>query len=279
MSAGAGTAGRDWQLEVNFPSSGPVRVFDLAVRLEHGIPRHPSHPPYSYVLAKEHGQHAYPDGITTAMEMITMGAHVGTHVDALGHIAKDCEVHGGHDITRNQSATEGLAVASVEELPPLIGPGHLVDGPLLFGRDLTPADEIGAAELERWFADRPEPEAGHIVLVRTGWMRYWPRFDEYLGLQTGLPGVSLSGAEWLSERGILATGSDTMNYEHKPSVAQVALSVHVHNLVRSGIPIMESLDLEHLAAEGVHDFFFLALPLRIAGGTGSPIRPIAVVSA
>lgn len=272
-------SGGTWATEIPFPAGGPARVYDLAVRLELGMPRHPYHPPFSYALAKAHGQNPYPNGISAASEMLTMGAHVGTHVDALGHIALDGEVYGGREVIDRQSASCGLEVASVEELPPLIGPGYLVDAPLLFGRDLTPADGIGPDELSAWFTERREPGPGSVVLVRTGWMRHWPDVDAYLGLKTGLPGVTLAGAQWLSERGILATGSDTMNYEHKPVPTTVALSVHVHNLVHSGIPIMESLDLETLAAARVNEFFFVALPLRIRGGTGSPIRPVAIAPA
>lgn len=269
-------AGGHHDMSVLWPSTPDVRVYDLAVELSPGMPRHPYHPPFGFALAKQHGQGNYPDGISSSMEMLTTGAHVGTHVDALGHIAKDGKVYGGRDVHDAQSAERGLEVGSVLEVPPLIARGHLVDAEAIYGRELTPADGIGAEHLEQWFADREQPGPGHVVLVRTGWMRKWPDYDDYLGLTTGLPGVRLDGARWLSDRGILATGSDTMNYEHKPDVKVVALSVHVHNLVEQGIPIMESLDLERLAADGVHQFLFLALPLRVRGGTGSPLRPVAI---
>ena len=148
----------------------------------------------------------------------------------------------------------------------------------LLGRDPTPADGIGPDELKTWFADKEEPSAGSVFLVRTGWMRYFADADRYLGLKTGLPGVTRAGAEWLSDRGILACGSDTMNYEHKPDPAVTSLTVHIHNLVDKGIFIMESMNLEELAAAEAYDFTFLALPLRIRGGTGSPIRPVAIVT-
>lgn len=269
-------SGGHLDMSIPWPTGNDVRVYDLAVRLETGMPRHPYHPPFGFALAKSHGEGMYPDGISSSMEMLTTGGHVGTHVDALGHIAVDGKVFGGRDVMDHQSATHGLEVGSVEEMPPLLGQGHLVDAELVYGRELTPADGIGAEHLEEWFADRPSPEPGSVVLLRTGWMKRWPDYNSYLGLTTGLPGMRLDGAQWLSERGILATGSDTMNYEHKPSVTVVALKVHVHNLVEQGIPIMESLDLEKLAADRVHDFFFMALPLRVRGGTGSPLRPIAV---
>lgn len=270
-------AGGSYDTSIPWPTSSDVRIFDLSVELRTGMPRHPYHPPFGLAMAKVHGQGSYPDGITSAMAQFVTGDNVGSHVDALGHIAVDGHVHGGRPVGE-QSATDGISVGAVTELPPLIGRGHLLDAEVLFGRELTPADGIGPEQLEQWFADRAQPGRGDVVLVRTGWMKKWPDYDEYLGLTTGLPGVTVEGARWLSSRGILATGSDTMNYEHKPDVKVVALRVHVHNLVESGIPIMESLDLEALAAARAYDFLFVALPLRLRGGTGSPLRPVAVVT-
>jgi kynurenine formamidase len=61
-------------------------------------------------------------------------------------------------------------------------------------------------------------------------------------------------------------------------VPDASMPVHVHLLVESGIHIIECLNLERLAAEGVHEFLFVALPLKIQGATGSPIRPIAIAN-
>jgi kynurenine formamidase len=107
-------------------------------------------------------------------------------------------------------------------------------------------------------------------------MQLWDDANRYIGLETGLPGLTRDGAEWLSERGIIAAGSDTMNLEHKVA-GVVSLQVHLHFLFETGIYIMESMNLEVLARDGVSDFTFVASPLRIRGGTGSPLRPLAVV--
>lgn len=274
----ANWSGAAHEMAIAFPAAGRSTVYDLAVRLEPGMPRHPYHPPFGFALAKQHGEGMYPDGVSSAMEVIVTGGHVGTHVDALGHIAKDGQVFGGRDIGSAQSPTGGLEAGSVEEMPPLIGAGHLVDAEEIYGRELVPADGIGAVELAAWFAGA-EPGPGSVVVVRTGWMKKWPDFNAYLPIREGVPGVTLDGARWLSERGVLAVGSDTHMFEHKPSLAQVSLSVHVHLLVEAGVPIMESLNLEPAAAAGVRDFFFVALPLRVRGGTGSPLRPVAIVPA
>ena len=74
------------------------------------------------------------------------------------------------------------------------------------------------------------------------------------------------------------TGSDTIAYEHlAPGMGHTRLPVHVILLVESGIHIIEVLDLEELARDGVHEFWFVAAPLKIVGATGSPLRPLAIV--
>lgn len=270
--------GSSWGGTIPWPNESSKKVYDLAVRLEVGMTHHASHPPFSYELVKKHGEHMYGGHISAAMELLTMGAHVGTHVDAPGHVSLDGCVFGGRNVEEGQDHYSGVAVGSVEELPPLFGRGHLVDGERIFGRVMTPADGFGAEQLESWFAEREAPGPGDIVLFRTGWMQFWDDSDRYLGkADQGIPGVSLSGAKWLSERGVRAVGSDTVNFEHKPKWNEVSMSVHLHMLVESGIPIMESVNVEPLAEDGVEQFYFAAAPLRIGGGTGAPIRPLAFV--
>jgi kynurenine formamidase len=54
------------------------------------------------------------------------------------------------------------------------------------------------------------------------------------------------------------------------------LPVHLVLIVQNGVHILEALYLEELAADGVYDFLFMASPLKIRGGTASPVRPVAV---
>jgi kynurenine formamidase len=96
-----------------------------------------------------------------------------------------------------------------------------------------------------------------------------------LGRDSGLPGVDLSGAKWLADSGVSATGADTVDYNQTPDPAS---SVHSYLIVERGVPIIEMLNLEGLARDKVYEFFFMAIPLPIRGGTGSPIRPVAVAA-
>jgi kynurenine formamidase len=94
-----------------------------------------------------------------------------------------------------------------------------------------------------------------------------------------VPGVTEGAARWLADRGVLATGADTTAYEQiPPGAGHRVLPVHRILLVENGIYIIEHLDLEQAAREGLTEFTFVLAPLRIVGGTGSPVRPLAAVA-
>lgn len=265
-----------WNMDVAFPASGPQRVFDLAQQMYTGIPHHPAHPPYSFVLTKRHGDIVYPGGASGAAAMITTGDHVGTHVDGFAHVALLGKLYNGVDVTDHQSFTGGMAVHSVHEMAPIVAPGHVVDLPTLLGRDVTPEDGVTGDHLAEWFSEHgTEPTAGSVVLIRTGWDAFWQDPPRFLGVDTGAPGMAIDGARWLSERRIRASGCDTVAYEQMPNAE---LDVHVHFLVDHGISIMEAMNLRPLVEAAAWSFFFVAAPLSIRGGTGSPIRPLAFVA-
>jgi kynurenine formamidase len=116
-------------------------------------------------------------------------------------------------------------------------------------------------------------EPGDVVLVRTGWSRHWQDPPTFNGLAGGYPGLTADGADWLIDREISLTGSDTPAYEVAPDRG---VSVHARLLVDAGIQIIENLELEELARDGIYEFLFVALPLRLVGGTASPVRPVAL---
>ena len=118
-----------------------------------------------------------------------------------------------------------------------------------------------------------EIEEGSVVLIRTGWIRFWEDRQRYLSLEKGVPGVVEDGARLLAQRKISFTGSDTTAYDKVPPHH---LPSHVILLVEHGIQIMEMLNLEELSKNRIYTFLFIALPLKIRGGAGSPIRPIAI---
>ena len=253
--------------------SQTTRVYGLAHVLEPGVPRHVSDPPFAFSLTKLHGDHVYENGASAAGDMFVLGGHIGTHLDAVCHISRHGRIHGDRDVAGAQSVTGGIAVGSVEQMEPLVLRAHLVDCPQLLGRPLVPEDGIGAAELEAWFRDREGPAAGEAVLLRTGWDAYWSDHATFLGTERGLPGLTLSGADWLVERRVAAVGADTAALEQVPSAG---LAVQVRLLVDGGIPLLKALRLAELAGDEVHTFLLVVAPLPVKGGTGSPVQPVAI---
>jgi kynurenine formamidase len=241
------------------------RVYDLAQPYFVGMPHFPTHPPFLYSLTKLHGEFQFTGGGSSAADAISMGCHVGTHIDALNHFSCNGFFFGGQATGGVQSYGGGVRYRSVDTLQPIIRRGVLLDlGTLEEDAEVTPAD------LDRAAAGIDVRE-GDIVLLRTGWAQ---RFRDAAHYVNGVkaPGPCIEGARWLSRHKIFAAGSDTIAFEKVPSSE---MPVHVHLLVESGIHIIEALNLEELARDGIREFTFVAAPLKIEGATGAPVRPLA----
>lgn len=149
------------------------------------------------------------------------------------------------------------------------------------GVDALPAGEaVGADEL----ADVAEAQGVEIrpwdvVLIRTGYLKYWPDAEAMAEHRTA--GPDLSAAEWLLEMGVVATGTDTETYEVQPAPDRGSPAnpqpVHTKLLIENGIYLLESVYLEELSADRVYEFLFVALPVKIEGATGSMVDPLAVI--
>jgi kynurenine formamidase len=123
-----------------------------------------------------------------------------------------------------------------------------------------------------------EVRPGDAVLIRSGWPKHWDDSETFVGLSQGAPGPDESGAAWLVDRKIRVSGAETIAYECiHPGKGHALLPVHRMLLVENAINIIEVMNLSELARENVYEFLFVLAPLKMVGGTGSPVRPIAVV--
>lgn len=265
-----------WVRDIGWPQLGSAAIYDLAHRLHTGVPHHPIHPPFAYTLTKKHGDVRYPDGVSSAGGQFMLADHGGTHIDALNHVSRDGRIYQGESVMDGQDYATGIPAGSIDDAPPLMTQGHLVDLSAVLGRAMHPGEPIVAQHLDDWFREREEPTAGSAVLFRTGWDEFWPNPERFIGVNSGLPGVSLDAARWLTDRGVAYAGSDTVAFEVMPSPS---LDVHCHLLIEHGVYILESLNLSALAADSAWDFLMIAIPLPLQGATGSPVRPLAVVAA
>ncbi|MCW0212769.1 MAG: cyclase family protein [Pseudonocardia sp.] len=258
-----------------------TRVIELGHPLFTGMPSSPNHPGFRMTLERRHGDAVRPDGGSASNEVIITGGHVGTHVDALAHVSHDGLLHGGIDAEQAQRGGKHT-VHGAETIPAMVTRGVLLDVAAVHGVDTLPGGYgVTAADLAA-AAERAgaEPGPGDVAVVRTGWARLFGDATAYVGAASGVPGVTVDGAQWLAERGVVATGADTTAYEQIPAGAgHRVLPVHRVLLVEHGIHIVEHLALEDAAEAGLGEFLAVFAPLRIVGGTGAPVRPLAVVAA
>jgi len=189
--------------------------------------------------------------------------HGGTHLDAPVHFA------------------EGRQHADELPLDRLIGPAVCVDvsAACLANRDY----EITAADLQAWEqANGPIPD-GAILLLHTGYARFWPDKKQYLGTDQlgpagvaalGFPGLAPAAAEWLvTNRKVRAVGLDTASIDFGKSDK---FETHVILLGRN-VPVFENVaHLDRVPARGAS---VIALPMKIKGGSGGPLRIVAWVPA
>jgi kynurenine formamidase len=116
-------------------------------------------------------------------------------------------------------------------------------------------------------------------LIRTGWGKLFSGDAKtYIGHDSGVPGVDATAGKWLADKKIVVTGCDTTAYEHiAPGKGHAVLPVHRILLVEAGINIIEHMNLEVANEKNISEFMFILAPLKIVGGTGSPVRPLAVI--
>jgi arylformamidase len=226
-----------------------MRAVDLAPLLERGIPRWPTHPHLTIDKAVVHEHDGY------YCQAIMMAEHTGAHVDAPAHIHP-----GMMDSTIDTIPAEHLVASAVlYDMSPLnLGPGDLVTAEMLIKEEKRTGARVGE---------------GEIAAINFGWMkRYWrtDRMAEWY--VSNAPGMSDDAARMLMDRKVIAVACDTVACD-TPIVDGKSGPApgHTSYWLPNHILIIEMLkNLELLTPR----FLFVATPLNIHEGSGSPIRPI-----
>jgi kynurenine formamidase len=255
-----------------------LRQIDLSHPIQKGMPIHPAHPPFHITLNNRHGDVLRSCGHSSSNELMVMSTHSSTHIDAICHVSDHGSLFGCYEATEEQRGTDLFKVHGVESIGPIFRRGVLLDVARLRGESaLAPAYEITVEDLEAAEGKAGTTlRKGDVVLVRTGWGQYWSKSQTYLGLDSaGAPGPGAAAARWLSARKPFAVGSDTSAFEVM-NHHNITLEVHMILIAQGGIHIIENLSLEGLSEADAGEFGFVALPLRIKGATGSPLRPLAM---
>lgn len=210
---------------------------------------------------------------------VSYHGYAHSHLDALCHRFHEGMMYNG--FSESEVTEQGCGkLAITTSQTGIFGRGVLIDMPLLKGEQwLELSTPITAADLDQWERESSiQINSGDIVLVRTGrWERRAANGPWNVAAESA--GLHASAAQWFKEKDISMIGSDVALDVFPSGVEGYTHPVHVLFLVAMGTPIFDNLDLEAVAAqaklENRWEFLFTTAPLRVQGGTGSPLNPIA----
>ena len=204
-----------------------------------------------------------------------------SHMDGLPHFAHKGFFYNGVPYeSAKPSGAERLGIHNAG-INGVFTRGVLIDMPKFLGVDfLEPGAAITIADLEAWEKkNNVTVAAGDVVLIRTGrWAKV--KQDGQWNFLAQAAGLHASVAQWLKDRDVAVIGCDGVSDVMPSGVEGLVNPLHELVLVGLGMPILDNLDLEAVAeaaaARGRTTFLYVGAPLRVNGGTGSPLNPLAV---
>ncbi|TMA55881.1 MAG: cyclase family protein [Deltaproteobacteria bacterium] len=215
-------------------------------------------------------------------DIVVMPLQCATQWDSLAHVYYDGQLYNGFPATTITAA--GAARNAIDRLGPgIVSRGVLLDVARLWGVDrVGPGVAIKPADLEA--AERAagvRVETGDVLLVRTGHLGVFKLDRDREGYLRRTPGLGMACVEWLHARQVAAVATDAVAVEVIPwEDPALPLPVHLLCIRDVGLTLGEMFDLDELAAacarDGVWEFLFSAPPLKVTGGVGSPLNPLAV---
>ena len=201
---------------------------------------------------------------------------VGTQFDGFAHQTIGNSLYNCFKLddiaTRN-----GFEKLGVENVGSLFTRGVLIDVAALKGVEMLADNyEITAQDLQQALEKQKlKLQPGDAVIIHTGYGKLWGK-DNARYVKAS-PGIGVAAAEWLAKQDPMLVGADNPSIEISPNPdPKVSLPIHQIMLVVNGIHLLENLKLDQLAAKRIHEFAFIVQPLKIQGGTGSTVAPIAV---
>jgi kynurenine formamidase len=201
---------------------------------------------------------------------------VGTQFDTFSHQMIGSSMYNCFTLDQTASRT-GFTKLGVEQVGALVTRGVLLDiAALKRVAMLAESYEISPQDLQQALAEQKLTlQPGDAVLVHTGWGGLWGK--DNVRYQRSSPGLGTAAAEWLARQDPMLVGADNGAVEVSPNPdRQLAGPVHQIMLVVNGIHLLENLRLDELAARRAHEFALIVEPLKIQGGTGSTVAPIAI---
>jgi kynurenine formamidase len=201
---------------------------------------------------------------------------VGTQFDTFSHQMIGSSMYNCFKLD-DLASRNGFTKLGVEQVGALVTRGVLLDIAALKGVPmLADTYEITPQDLQAALAaQKMTLQPGDAILVHTGWGVLWGK--DNARYQRTSPGIGTAAAEWLARQDPMLVGADNSAIEITPNPdRQLAGPVHQIMLVVNGIHLLENLRLDQLAARRVQEFALIVEPLKIQGGTGSTVAPIAI---
>lgn len=202
-----------------------------------------------------------------------------SHMDGLPHFAHDGQMYNGVPFAGIERGSETLGIHNFKD--GVFSRGVLVDMPRFKGVDyLEPGTAITVEDLEAWErAMGIKVQSGDVLLLRTG---RWARLADKgpWNFLEAAAGAHASVAKWLKARDVAVIGCDGVSDVMPSGVEGLLNPLHQLVLVGLGMPILDNLNLEDVAEAAAErnrwTFLYVGAPLRVRGGTGSPLNPLAV---
>ena len=201
---------------------------------------------------------------------------VGTQFDTFSHQMIGTSMYNCFKL-EDIASRNGFTKLGVQQVGALVTRGVLIDVAALKRTPMLAENyEITPQDLQQALAEQKLTlQPGDAVLIHTGWGTLWGK--DNARYQRSSPGIGTAAAEWLAKQDPMLVGSDNTAVEISPNPdTQLAGPVHQIMLVVNGIHLLENLRLDELAARGAHEFALIVEPLKIQGGTGSTVAPIAI---
>jgi kynurenine formamidase len=201
---------------------------------------------------------------------------VGTQLDGFAHQSHEDNLYNCYKISEI-SSRGGFNKLGIHQTGMFFTRGVLIDVAAYKGTEMLGDNyEITVEDLEGALKKQGTTlQPGDAVIINTGWGRLWGKDNaRYV---KSCPGIGVKAAQWLIGKDPMLLGSDNWPVEVAPNPdPQISLPVHQIALVVNGVHLLENLKLDELAAKKVYEFAFMMQPLKIQGGTGSTVSPVAV---
>ena len=201
---------------------------------------------------------------------------VGTQFDGFAHQTHEDSWYNCFKVSENSSRS-GFTKLGIEKVGTLMTRGVLIDVAGLKGVEiLSDAYEITVQDLQDALKrQNVRLLPGDAVIIHTGWGRLWAK--ENARYVKSCPGIGVAAAEWLAKQDPMLVGADNWPVEVAPNPdKQLSLPVHQIMLVVNGIHLLENMKLDELVAKKVSEFAFVMQPIKMQGGSGSTVSPVAI---